>query len=321
MSTPTKQYTAAKDVFSYLLMIIMLYIGVISFTAMIWQYINVRFPDALNQAYGAYDIIRNSISCLVVVWPVLVLISWMIGKDLRKEKEKQNIWVRKWLMYLTLFIASMTIIIDLITLLNSFLSGEITTRFVLKVLVILIVAASVFGYYLWDLKRDAWKKTTICLTVTIATSVLIIGSIIGGFFLVGSPAHQRIIRMDNQRVSDLQNIQSQVIYYWTQKGAIPKVLTDLQDPISGFIAPTDPVTKNAYTYRVKDVHVFELCATFTEASVIEVGAGYTGSSYPSRAGTADVWTHAAGEVCFERTIDPELYKPNSSSVPAPIINK
>ncbi|MCX6714809.1 MAG: DUF5671 domain-containing protein [Candidatus Uhrbacteria bacterium] len=321
MPTPTKHYTAAKDVFSYLLMIIMLYIGVISFTAMIWQYINVGFPDTLNQAYGAYDIIRNFISCLVIVWPVLILVSWMIGKDLRKEKEKQNIWVRKWLMYLTLFIASMTIIIDLITLLNSFLSGEVTTRFILKTLVILIVAAFVFGYYLWDLRRDAWKKTTICLIVAIATSVLIIGSIIGGFFLVGSPAHQRTIRMDNQRVSDLQNIQSQVINYWTQKSSVPKVLTDLQDPISGFIVPTDPVTKNAYTYRVKDVHAFELCATFTEASVNEVGAGYTTPSYPSRAGATDVWTHNKGEVCFERTIDPELYKPNSQPVPAPVMIK
>ena len=79
---------------------------------MIWQYINVRFPDLLNGSYGAYDIIRNSISSLVIVWPVLILFSWMIGKDLRAHPEKKELRVRKWLLYLTLFIASIVIIVD-----------------------------------------------------------------------------------------------------------------------------------------------------------------------------------------------------------------
>ena len=94
-----KQTSTAKDVFSYLLMIIMLYVGVVSFTAMIWQYINVAYPDVLNSSYGAYDIIRNAISSLVIVWPVLILVSWMIGKDMRADSERQTVRVRKWLMY------------------------------------------------------------------------------------------------------------------------------------------------------------------------------------------------------------------------------
>ena len=315
-SQPVKNYTAAKDVFSYLLMIIMLYVGVISFIAMIWQYINVGFPDTLNQAYGAYDIIRNSISSLLIVWPVLIFVSWMIGKDLRTHVEKQNLRVRKWLMYLTLFIASLTIIIDLISLINSFLSGEITTRFVLKVLVILVVAIAVFGYYLWDLKRDASVKNRISMDVAIVTSVLIVGSIIGGFFLVGSPAQQRNIRMDNQRISDLQNIQYQIINYWTQKAVLPQTLKELQDPISGFIAPVDPVTKTEYVYSVKDKYTFELCASFIDASRNETKPGYSSPQmYPRPVGISDVWTHEKGPVCFSRTIDPQLYKPVSQQVP------
>lgn len=316
MTQSTKQYSTAKDVFFYLLMIIMLYMGVISFAAMIWQYVNIRFPDLLNISYGAYEIIRNSISVLVVVWPVLIFISWMIGKDLRKDKEKQNLRVRKWLMYLTLFIASMTIIIDLITLLNTFLNGEITLRFVLKVLVILVVAAGVFGYYLWDLKRDASKKTRISMIVAICTSVIFLASIVSGFFIVGSPAQQRNIRMDLQRVQDLQNIQYQLLNYWTQKGAIPQALTELQDPISGFIIPVDPLTKTAYAYQVKGPYAFELCATFADASRNEPGTErYMKQSYPMQVdGISDVWEHAEGSVCFERSIDPELYKPTTKQI-------
>jgi hypothetical protein len=37
---------------------------------------------------------------------------------------------------------------------DSALGGEITTRFILKVLVAGAIATTVFGYYLWDLRRD-----------------------------------------------------------------------------------------------------------------------------------------------------------------------
>lgn len=308
-----KHASAAKDVFSYLLMIIMLYVGVIAFVAMIWQYINVAFPDLLNVSYGAYDIIRNSISSLVIVWPVLIFVSWMIGKDLRADHEKQNIRVRKWLLYLTLFIASLTIIIDLITLLNSFLSGEITMRFVLKVLTILAVAIAVFGYYLWDLKRDASQITPITKRTAIGSSVLIIVSIVGGFFLVGSPMHQRAIRLDDQRVSDLQIIESQILNHWTQKGAIPKTLAELNDSLSGFTPPVDPATMQPYSYTVKGEHDFELCATFTNATSAEQANRYkaTPMMYPypvDGKGAPDNWMHVAGTVCFTRSIDPLLYR-------------
>jgi len=304
----TKPSSSAKDVFSYLLMIIMLLIGVVSYIAMIWQYINVSFPDALNQAYGAYDIIRNSISSLVVVWPVLIGVSWMIGRDLKKDHDKQDIWVRKWLMYLTLFVASMTIIIDLIMLLNNFLDGEVTARFVLRVLVVLLVAGSIFAYELWDLKRDVSVKTQISRNVAIGTSVLILASIIFGFFLVGSPSTQRSIRLDNQRVSDLQNIQYQIINYWTQKETVPESLDALQDPISGFSMPLDPITNTPYLYQKKSATTFEICAVFDVDSSKDLTSEGIKQSYPMRSGSQDVWTHAPGKVCFDRTIDPDMYK-------------
>jgi uncharacterized membrane protein YpjA len=34
------------------------------------------------------------------------------------------------------------------------LGGELTTRFILKVLVAAVIAGTVFGYYLRDLRRD-----------------------------------------------------------------------------------------------------------------------------------------------------------------------
>lgn len=297
-----------RDVFFYLLMIITLYAGVISFITLLWQYINVQFPDPLEFYYtGAVNLMRGAIATLVVVWPVFLFMSWMIKKDLLADKMKQHLWVRRWLLYLTLFIASITIIVDLVSLLNGFLGGELTTRFFLKVLVILIVAVAVFGFYMWELRRDAGKKTTVHMWSGAVSVALIVAWIVIGFFNVGSPQQQRRIRFDEQRVSDLQSIQYQIIDYWQAKDALPNELADLSDEISGYQAPTDPLTLEPYVYSGTSDLTFALCATFeTDSQVTAVTRGVTSDPrYPVKG--QESWDHEAGQFCFTRTIDPDLY--------------
>ena len=43
---------------------------------------------------------------------------------------------------------------DMITLVNGLLAGEFTLRFLLKVVVAAVIAGGIFGYYLWDLRRE-----------------------------------------------------------------------------------------------------------------------------------------------------------------------
>lgn len=314
------QKSTARDVFFYLLMIIMLYASVIAFISLLWQYINVQFPDPLEFYYsGAVSIMRNAISSLVVVWPVFIFMSWLINKDLRVDKLKQNTWVRRWLLYLTLFVAAITIIIDLVTLTNSFLSGELTTRFLLKVLVILVVAVVIFWFYMWELRRDASKVSNRHKIAAITTSVIIVGWIVAGFFIVGTPAEQRQIRFDEQRVNNLQSIQYQVVDYWNQKGVIPSDLDDLSSSIGGFVAPTDPLTQEAYEYQVNGPLEFTLCATFAKDSKDsdfaqrEPRIAFDPFGAPTKG--FDSWEHGEGRVCFDRTIDPELNKRDGAPTP------
>ena len=51
-------------------------------------------------------------------------------------------------------IAAGVVIGDLISFLTSFFEGELTLRFVLKVLTVMVIASGVFWYYLGSLKRD-----------------------------------------------------------------------------------------------------------------------------------------------------------------------
>jgi hypothetical protein len=312
MENTTNLKSTPKDFFLHLLNITTFYIAVINFITLFIQYINVLFPDLLNFYYtGMTNSVRLSMSILLIAVPVYILTSWMIGKDLKENPDRRELGLRKWLIYLTLFVAAITIIIDLITLVNNFLSGELTTQFFLKTAVVLIVAVAVFGYYIWDLKRKDKETSKLPKKLSWIVSIVVLVSIISGFFIVGTPTVQRDKRFDEQRVSDLQTLQNQIVNYWSQKDALPQELNNLEDTISGYIVPRDPQTKEAYGYKIISDLTFELCSTFKRSSddfsLISVPVDpyyYRGISSNQN------WEHKEGETCFERTIDPDLYDSN-----------
>jgi len=303
-----------RDFFLYLLAIIALYLNVWQLISLHFDIINYSFPDPLESYYyGSFDDMRWSISMLFVVFPIYLGVTWFLRKDAIAHPEKLEMRVRKWLLYLTLFVAANTIIGDLVTLMYTFLNGELTTRFLLKVLVVLVVIGAVFVYYVRDLRHEVKKKDQPSKLIAILATIVVVGSMVGGFFVIGSPAQQRMRRFDDQRVSNLQTIQSEVLSYWQRKNKLPKNLDELKDSISGFTPPFDPETNESYSYSVKGALNFEICATF---SIPTIGTDVTATSrpmkapYPSYDLYSSNWDHKDGKVCFDRVIDPQLYKPN-----------
>lgn len=291
-----------KDVFLHLFNIVTFYLSAIGFMTICVQYVNALFPDVLGYHYSRIaDMVRWFTAMLVISFPAYLLTSWFLSRDLKKYPEKREVKIRKWLLYFTLFLAAITIIVDLIIFVYSFLSGELTVRFVWKVLVVLITAVAIFWYYIWDLKRKDFKTQTPKL-IAIIISMVIIGVVIAGFFIIGTPFEQRNRRLDDQRVSDLRLIQSQILNYWIEKEELPKHLIDLEDSISGFVMPKDPENKEEYEYDAlisTSGLSFELCANFKTKS----------DKYGSMpVDPEENWSHEAERTCFFRTIDPELYK-------------
>src|SRR3989338_3431008 len=141
-----------KDVFYHLLSIVTLYMSAISFITLLFSLINQWFPDPLSYAYGVNESIRWSAAILIVSFPVYLLLMWLINKDIAMDPARRELRVRKWLGYLTLFIAAITAIVDVATLVYNLLGGELSIRFFLKVIVVLIVSAAVFFYYLRELR-------------------------------------------------------------------------------------------------------------------------------------------------------------------------
>ncbi|MCI0566323.1 DUF5671 domain-containing protein, partial [bacterium] len=265
-----------KDFFLWLAAMAALYVSVGSILALLFQYINVLFPDELVRYYDPYSgAIRFAIASLVIIFPIYLALTRFLNQDIRKNPEKREFGVRKWLIFITLFVAGVSIVVDLIVLLNTFLGGDITARFILKVFAVLVVAGAVFGYYFYDLRGKWEANVKLSIRLGWVASILVAIAVISGFFLIGSPQTARLYRFDEQKVGDLQNIQWQVVNYWQAKTSLPETIEILNDPLRGFVAPSDPQTGEPYEYRVIGDKTFELCATFNRASRDGVSSGMT----------------------------------------------
>jgi len=308
MEEINKTHNTPKDVFLHLLNILTFYLSVVSFITLYIQYIGAIFPDQLNFYYtGLANAVRMFTSMMVIAVPVYIFTSWLLGKDLKNDPQRREFKLRKWLVFFTLFISAVTIIVDLIKFVYSFLSGELTIQFVLKVVVVLLTALAVFGYYIWDLKRKDRETSKTPKTLAWIISSIVLASVVAGFFIIGTPADQREKRFDEQRISDLQMLQSQIVSYWIRKESLPQELNDLEDSISGFFVPKDPKADAPYGYKVIDPLSFELCAAFKTSSKDFGKSRGVKPAYPYDSFQQN-WNYEPGEACFARTIDPELYK-------------
>ena len=146
-----RPYLDAREAFMYLVLFSTLYWSAFHLGSLLFDIINITFPDPATDQANMRMYTRNSmrwsISSLVVAFPVFLYMSRAIARDLAADPVKRHSKVRRWLTYLTLFLASSIIIGDVITLLYNLLGGELTVRFVLKALVVAFIAGSVFWYY------------------------------------------------------------------------------------------------------------------------------------------------------------------------------
>lgn len=146
--------TTPKDFFLHLMVMVALYASTISFTTVVFQVVNIWVPDPLTDyGYGYASTLRTGLSFLVIFFPVLIATSWIIQKMYAEDPARAHLWIRKWLVYFTLFVSAIIIMVTAVILVNRLLDGEVTLRFLLKMLSVFFVAGSVFGYYLHDIKR------------------------------------------------------------------------------------------------------------------------------------------------------------------------
>ena len=153
-----RPYLSAREAFQYLVLFATLYTSAYYLGSLLFDFINRAFPDPSwnTDGYDEYvrESIRWSVSALIVAFPVFLYTSLLTTRAIHDDPIKRASKIRRWLTYLTLFIAATALIGDVTTLVYNLLSGELTVRFVLKVATVALIAGTAFTYYLRDLRVD-----------------------------------------------------------------------------------------------------------------------------------------------------------------------
>lgn len=154
--TPRSQTgEASRDAFLYLLSFATLAIWSQALGQIGFILIDQFIPNPLDRGYSNYaQDLAASIARLVVVFPIYWLLMRLLNRDLVAHPYKYLSGVRKWLTYLALFVAALTAIIDVVVFVTSLLQGELTIRFSLQVLIVLVIAGGILVYYLNWLQRQ-----------------------------------------------------------------------------------------------------------------------------------------------------------------------
>lgn len=308
-----KPTTTPKDFFLWLGAMVALYVSAVSFVMLLHTYIDAWFPDSAIVYGDPYSgPMRFAIASLVVMFPLCVWFLRILHQNITIDSSKKDIWVRRWLVMLTIFVSGLVMVIDVIVLINTYLGGELSIRFGLKALSVLAIFSTVFWYFLEELRGTWERRTRLSSAIGFASLLLVVVAIGASFFIIGSPESARLQKFDQQKVVDLQNIQWQIVSYWQSKQAMPASLDELNDPLRGLSIPLDGQTGEKYGYTKTGELTFNICANFNSESR-EIAQSEATPMKPTSYidPSNENWKHGTGVVCFERIIDPELYPPYS----------
>jgi hypothetical protein len=310
-------------------LLITLITSVVSLLNLIFSVLEKQFPDVLNATYQygyssySYDSIRTSLATLIIFFPIFLVVAFFWRKYQMGGMGHIDEIIKKWVIYIILFLSSIVVAVDLVILVRYFVAGEITNRFIYKVISALLVAFVVGIYYILLLQnKDESKSKKHNIIFGIIAILIFMVSIIYSFLIMGSPAKQRLLRLDEKRVTDLQSIQYQIITYWQQKEKLPENLSVLSNSMNGFSLPVPPEFQNGekYEFTIKDEKklTFELCADFS----LPIQKGWQENNYTNtmptsleinRVGGNESWNHDVGRTCYSRTIDKDIYPPFSKT--------
>jgi hypothetical protein len=161
---PTRVQTSenARDAFFYLLNFITLGFWTVALGQIWYALVANWFPDAAERGSYAASVLFEDLSwqvaTVIVTFPIFLFVHSRIQRSLAQRPDLYDSGVRKWLTYLALVLAAVIVTGDAVWFLNALLRGEITVRFVLDSLCLLVLGGGVFTYYLLTIDRPKTQE-------------------------------------------------------------------------------------------------------------------------------------------------------------------
>ncbi len=282
--------------------LIALYVSLSALIAVIFGVINLTYPDPV-ESYWAYDSaqqgIRFGIAMLLVFFPTYVVLTRTVNQIRRKETGTY-LTLTKWLVYLSLLVGGGILLGDLVAVILTYLNGEITLRFILKALTLLVVIGAAFYYYIQD-ARGYWNSHEKHSKMYAGgASIIVITVLVLGFLNSDTPSQVRDMRFDDQQISDLSDMQWRIEDHYRINKNLPATVAELYVGIS---VPVAPEGRETYSYSIIDEDTYELCASFMyESANGRIGERAVIFDESIAKNPYNNWDHGTGRTCFERTV-------------------
>jgi hypothetical protein len=293
--------------------LIALYLSLAFFLVLTFGFINLRFPDATDgiwQLESAASSIRIGFAMVVVFFPTYLVLTKMVNKNRRDSNDTSYPGLTKWLIYLSLLVAGLTLLGDLVAVIMGFLEGELTMRFLLKALAVAVVTGAAFFYYIKDAQGFWLTRAKPSYVYAAVASALVAAVLVAALAYIPNPAKVREMKVDNQVVGDLQTIQWRIESHYLRFDELPKTIEAMYLEIPAEDnPPTAPEGRAAYAFTITDVEEnrYQLCGDFKYDSH-KLDNQYR-PAYPAENAVYwknDNWEFKAGEWCFDRVINIEF---------------
>ncbi len=336
---------AAFDAFLHLLTYVALGLSAVAVGAIVFHFID-RFVPTIDRAaydygygYGephATGALRFNIASLLLAGPLLLLLTGFKHRLFGRNQLDPGSGVRRWLTYFVLLVAAVNIIGSVIALVYQFLGGNYTANFLLKAATVMVIAAAVFGFYFWELRRvDYRQRNSLAAVALVLVAVLFAGLWIGGFALIGSPLTARKYEFDRRRVEAAQQVRWRVEEEYRRVGAVPQTLAAMAKLGADDNLGRDPETGAPFDYEKLADNRYQLCVAFalpTPKSSRKALAPLPSRPYGDR-GPEGVWyDHGAGKEChtfaltkrspeegiIDTEVDQAAPQPTSTLTPIPL---
>ncbi len=333
-----------KNIFLYLTAFITLGYDVWHFLSVIFSAIDKKIPDILDSTYNYYssyanDSFRFSVASLIVMFPLYVLVSWYINRQIEKNKMDAESKIRHAMIWATMLITVLSIAGSLVSIIYNYLGGELSNRFVYKALSVTLVSIVIGVYYYYTLNRDYKIKTNTPVVVGTLALVAVLLICIYCISIVDSPAMARNKKLDENSLSNLHEIEYAISIYQTEKGSLPDDIKYITASFSQSFNPDviyfpeaiadsytlDPNTNKVYKYKVikngvaikngTATSTYELCPMFV-SEMAQKNDPYSNKTYNYNMNPHT--SHKIGEMCYKVTL--EITRDNNNKIIIPKIN-
>lgn len=291
-----------KEAYLHLLALVTLAVWCLAAGSLWFTLIDLWFPDPGSSAYGdpvagmALDLAQ-----VLVAFPICLLVFGRLYRELTSGESPADSSIRRWLVYLALFLAAGTVIGDLVAFVSQFLQSSITARFLSKCAVVFLIAGGVFWHFLGSVQSAVNRTARLrrfARTGLAAATAFVLLTLGLSFAKFGSPGSQRLALSDQRRSRDLEAIARMIKSRWVAtRGQDPVLPASLAEwPESAGLRLKDPVTGVPYRYRPVAGARYELCAVFeTDTTIL-----------PEAMRHGVFRNHPKGEHCFAVDAPAEL---------------